>query len=358
MNNKQVIRRKYQVFISSTKTDLNEERKMVFEAVSKLGCIAVGMEQFPAGEKSWKLVQKDIDESDIYILITAGRYGTPKKIRNKTLSFTEHEYDYAKKKGKTILAFVIEDIDKLPHNKVDKRLKNLIAFQEKVKNGGDNVEFWKDSNSLVSAVKSSLGLAINRKTTGGWIKLDNDIDDDQANVINEWGVQRIFKTRAEKNNESDPLLESHNIKYLDGVAFGLRSFRSIRRNDVIANLNNGLRMRLLVMNPDSDFAEQRALEENEDADAISSSIRELIIWVKGIQADTTAGSIEIKVYDAMTLDFYWRIDDVVYVGPYLYGVPSQQTLTLKYSHPGKGFDLYTQYFEDLWNNSTLCHSPL
>ena len=358
MKNKQTIRRKYQVFISSTKNDLSEERKLVFEAISKMGCIPVGMEQFPTGEKSWKLIQNDIDDSDIYLLITAGRYGTSEKIRNKLISFTEREYDYAKKKGKTILAFVIEDINKLSHDKVDKKTKDILSFHEKVKSCGDNVKFWTDSDSLVSEVKSSLALTIKRKTSGGWIKLNDDIDDYQAAVLSEWGLQRIFKTRAEKNNESDPLLESHDIKHLDGIAFGLRSFRSIRRDDVIANLNNGMHMRLLVMNPDSDFAEQRALEEYEDADSISSSIRALIDWVAGIQKEAISGSIEIKVYDAMTLDFYWRIDNIIYVGPYLYGFPSQQTLTLKYGNSGKGFELYTKYFEDLWNNSSLCQSPI
>lgn len=357
MRNRQTVRRKYQVFVSSTKTDLSEERKQVFEAISKLGCIPVGMEQFPTGERSWNLIKNDIDESDIYLLISAGRYGTPVSIRNKTLSFTEHEYDYAKKKGKTILAFIIEDINKLPLDKVDKRTNRILAFHTKVKNQGDNVVFWNDTNSLISAVKSSLGIAIRRKTSGGWIKLCEDIDEHQAKVLTEWGLQRIFKTRAEKNNESDPLLEKHCIKKLDGIAFGLRSFRSIRKEDVIANLNNGMQMRLLVMNPDSDFAEQRAREEKEDADVISSSIRDLIAWVDNVRKEAISGSIEIRVYDTMTLDFYWRIDDVIYVGPYLYGFPSQQTLTLKYKKPGNGYKLYTNYFEDLWNDSSLCHIP-
>lgn len=55
----------------------------------------------------------------------------------------------------------------------------------------------------------------------------------------------------------------------------------------------------------------------------------------------------------MTLNFYWRVDDVLYIGPYWYGVDSQQTITYKFSDGGKGFQQYTDYFENLWNDSVL-----
>lgn len=55
----------------------------------------------------------------------------------------------------------------------------------------------------------------------------------------------------------------------------------------------------------------------------------------------------------MTIDFYWRIDDILYTGPYWYGTASQQTVTYKFKKGGRGFVLYSNYFEDLWNNTTL-----
>ena len=337
--------------------DLKEEREKVIDAVLKSGCIPAGMENFPTGEKSWEIIKSEIEESDLYLLITAGCYGHTISYRKKMISYTEREYDYAKRLGKTILAFVIEDINKLERSKTDENCKNIRAFHDKVKSCGDNVCFWNDMNSLVSAVKSSLGIAVKRKTSGGWIKVKGDIDEYKAEAIEDWGLSRIFKTRAEKNNESDPILESHTVKKLDGIAFGLRSFRSIRKKDIIECLNNGMDMRLIVMNPESSFIRQRAIEENEPLDSIAKSVRELINWVDEVRNESKAGTIEVKVYDAMTLDFLWRIDDVVYVGPYLYGFPSQQTITFKYSSPGKGYTLYIDYFNELWNNSILCHNP-
>lgn len=46
----QIKEKKYQVFISSTYEDLQEERAAVSKTLLDLGFIPVGMEQFPASE--------------------------------------------------------------------------------------------------------------------------------------------------------------------------------------------------------------------------------------------------------------------------------------------------------------------
>lgn len=40
--------KRYQVFISSTYSDLQDERKKVMHTILSLGCIPAGMELFPA----------------------------------------------------------------------------------------------------------------------------------------------------------------------------------------------------------------------------------------------------------------------------------------------------------------------
>jgi len=172
----------------------------------------------------------------------------------------------------------------------------------------------------------------------------------------EWKLEKIFKTRAEKNNESDPKLESHHVKQLDGIAFGLSSFRSNRSEDVLLCMQSGMNVRLLVMDPNSDFIKQREIEEGTSEGSISQSIFNLIEWANKLNKQSNKGKIEIKLYNAMTLDFYWRIDDEIYIGPYLYGVVSQQTITYKYVKGGKGFSLYSKYFEKLWNDDNFSYN--
>lgn len=171
----------------------------------------------------------------------------------------------------------------------------------------------------------------------------------------EWKLEQIFRTRADKNRDSDPKLEKHNLKQLDGIAFGLKSFRSNRRNDVLRCMQNGMDVRLLVMDPTSDFVKQRELEESAALGSISKSIWDLIEWAEELNRQSNYGKIQIRFYDTMTLDFYWRLDDEIYIGPYMLDVESQQTITYKYVKGGKGFQLYSEYFESLWNNKKFCH---
>lgn len=174
-------------------------------------------------------------------------------------------------------------------------------------------------------------------------------------VWSEWKLERIFPTRADKNRDSDPKLEKHNIKQLDGIAFGLKSFRSNRRSDVLACMQSGMDVRLLVMDPTGDFVKQRELEESAAPGGISKSIWDLIEWAEELNRQSNYGKIQIRFYDTMTLDFYWRLDDEIYIGPYMLDVESQQTITYKYVKGGKGFRLYSEYFESLWNNKKFCH---
>lgn len=177
----------------------------------------------------------------------------------------------------------------------------------------------------------------------------------EYSVWSEWRLERIFKTRAEKNTESDPKLERHNVKQLDGIAFGLKSFRTNRERDVLTCMQRGMNVRLLVMDPTSNFTRQREREEDAGDGSIAQSIIALIEWAEKLNKQSDKGKIKLRFYDCMTLDFYWRMDDEIYVGPYLLDFDSQQTITYKYIKGGKGFDLYSNYFESLWNNTKFCH---
>ena len=67
-------KKKLQVFISSTYTDLIDERQAAVQAVLDAGHIPAGMELFKAGNKSQlETIRKWIDNSDVYMLILGGR---------------------------------------------------------------------------------------------------------------------------------------------------------------------------------------------------------------------------------------------------------------------------------------------
>ena len=62
--------KRYQVFVSSTFKDLEEERWLVFRQLQKMNAIPAGMEIFTAmDEKQLTYIKQVIDRSDFYVLI-------------------------------------------------------------------------------------------------------------------------------------------------------------------------------------------------------------------------------------------------------------------------------------------------
>jgi hypothetical protein len=107
----------YKVFVSSTYEDLREERAAVQKGLLQLGCLPVGMELFPAAdEETWDFIKSQIDDSDYYVVVLAGRYGSQNA---EGVSFTELEYDYATAKKKPAIGFVHADPGTIPANKTE-----------------------------------------------------------------------------------------------------------------------------------------------------------------------------------------------------------------------------------------------
>src|SRR6185437_2488974 len=98
------MKKRYQVFVSSTFVDLLEERREVMQALLELDSIPAGMELFPAAnDDQWTLIKRVIDDCDYYLVIIAGRYGS---VGRDGKSFTQMEYEYALSRNKPTVAFL------------------------------------------------------------------------------------------------------------------------------------------------------------------------------------------------------------------------------------------------------------
>ena len=123
--------KRYQVFVSSTYDDLQDERKEVMQALLELDCIPAGMELFPASsEDQWSLIKRVIDDCDYYILIIGGRYGS---VGPDGISYTQMEFEYALKTGKPIISFVHKNPASIPTGKseqTDEGKKKLEEYKK------------------------------------------------------------------------------------------------------------------------------------------------------------------------------------------------------------------------------------
>lgn len=165
--------KRYQVFISSTFLDLQDERKAVMHALQKAGYFVAGMELFPSDDAdSWEVIQRVIDQSDYYVLVIAGRYGSLAK--GKRVSFTELEYSYAKQKKIPVLAFIHGDRKSLPSGNVDtdsKMISKLDKFRAKVESA-HNRTLWTSQHDLAASVLASLSQKVNLRPAVGWVRGD------------------------------------------------------------------------------------------------------------------------------------------------------------------------------------------
>jgi hypothetical protein len=161
---------RYQVFISSTFSDLQDERSDLFDVLMKLDCIPAGMEIFTAfDDETLEYIKRVIDQSDYYVLIIAGRYGS---LSSDGLSFTEKEYEYAVSRRIPVLAFIHAAPDKIAVGKTDKdpeKAALLQAFIERVRQGRI-VKFWNNPGELSKEVTVALSTTMSRKPGIGWVR--------------------------------------------------------------------------------------------------------------------------------------------------------------------------------------------
>jgi Domain of unknown function (DUF4062) len=174
------MKKKLQVFVSSTYTDLLAERQAVVEAILRAGHIPAGMELFAAGDESQlETIRRWIDDSDVFMLILGGRYGSIEPESGK--SYVQLEYEYAIEKRKPFFAAVITDSYLEEKVKADGPLAMeklnghlLKSFRETVTKRISR--FFEDVNGLKLIVFESLADNERYEDLPGWIRGSDAID--------------------------------------------------------------------------------------------------------------------------------------------------------------------------------------
>ena len=146
-----------------------------------------------------EVIKQWIDESDVYLLILGGRYGS---IESKTgKSYTQLEYEYAFDKGKPLFACVLKEtaldarIKKHGREMIDKYPKELDVFRELVQT--KMVEFWEDPKDIQLAIIKTLNQLSRREDLLGWVRPHPEAN--LPALSNE--IARLSKENAELRNQ-------------------------------------------------------------------------------------------------------------------------------------------------------------
>ena len=174
--------KRYQVFVSSTYQDLQEERKEVMQALLELDCIPAGMELFPASnEDQWSLITRVIDDCDYYLLIIGGRYGS---CNEEGIGYTEMEFRYALETGKPIVSFLHETPHSIPNGKSEQepeKKKMLEDFRRLAQT--KMTKYWTNPDNLGSVISRSMVKLMKQFPAVGWVKADTIMDVDSTKEI-------------------------------------------------------------------------------------------------------------------------------------------------------------------------------
>lgn len=265
--------KKLQVFVSSTYTDLIEERQAAVEAILDAGHIPAGMELFKAGKSQMKTIQKWIDESDVYMLILGGRYGSIEE--ESGLSYTELEYRYALSKNMPVFAIVLED---------------SFLFT-KAASYGKNAIFEKDNSDKYNLFKTLVMSKIIKKVTN----IDSieaivhstiyDIQHDEEYSLVGWVKGTTI------NN--DPKI-TNRLKFLETENKNLKSQLSTPNNKILGKFTASELISILSsVNLNEKFIELFNLDETDD---------------------DVAAFQGMKLYQANALDYFYAIFSFLSLG--------------------------------------------
>lgn len=183
--------KRYQVFVSSTYEDLQEERREVMQALLELDCIPAGMELFPASnEDQWSLIKRVIDDSDYYIVIIGGRYGS---VNDKGISYTEMEYRYALEVEKPIIAFLHKAPEEIKSGFTEQKPEGKIKLDE-FRNLAKQkmVRYWTSPSELGSVVSRSMVKLMKQFPAIRWVRADS--------VVDEGSMREILKLQKENDD--------------------------------------------------------------------------------------------------------------------------------------------------------------
>ena len=261
--------KRYQVFVSSTYMDLQEERMAITHALLSMDCIPVGMELFPASnEEKWEFIKTVIDSCDFYLCVIGGCYGTIDKIKKK--SYTQMEFEHACETKKEILSFVRKDLEKIPIEKRDKsttdksgfdtiKWAKLIDFKNLVTKKSI-VNLWEKTGDLTSSIKSSIYKAIQKAPkTAGWIRIDridSEWDDKMkdVNLLRKLGVEKInYETGYGISDTEKVKRNIESAKEIKIIATTGRTFIELYNLPLRKAMENGCQVNMLVATEQSEY---------------------------------------------------------------------------------------------------------
>jgi hypothetical protein len=177
------------------------------------------------------------------------------------------------------------------------------------------------------------------------LKIDRQFDDARK-IYDMYGVVSIISERSNKRLYVKRLQRCK--KSLDIIGLSLSRFYDDLGKDFLPRLDAcGVKIRLLLLDPESPFVKSREIEELSPAQTnLSNEIRTATKYYCSLKLS----NLKIKYYRSTPTLNYLRIDNIIFTGPYFVGMPSgQKPATVIRADYEMAYE-YQDHFENIWNS--------
>jgi len=165
------------------------------------------------------------------------------------------------------------------------------------------------------------------------------------NVVRIGGIENVYQ-RRDLAEYMELVIKSKSS--IDIMGYSLHGFYESNKEILLEKCKNNpdFLVRIILVNPASKFSMERDVEEYEyNSGIFKATFENLKNWSKDRE------NIQIRLIDSQLSDMIYRIDDVMYTGPYFYKKSSKETYTNRLNKNGWLFKAYQENFDKMWNDS-------
>ncbi|RKG29301.1 DUF4062 domain-containing protein [Acinetobacter tianfuensis] len=210
--------KRYQVFISTSGSEMQPERMILAQTLVGMGFFSWGLEQ--RTPLSTAFARRQIDDCDYVIMLLGSSYGEQSV---SGVGYMHLEYIYAVTKQKPIIVFKHEDPasrDEALRDAKPEMREKFKEFSQLLQNEVDQIFTYRSLRDLEMAVRLNMSQMLERYPAAGWVRpqntqlLQDEIDSLKAKVAQ-------LETEAGKR-EVDPFLTLPKVSMHEVLSFEYR----------------------------------------------------------------------------------------------------------------------------------------
>jgi len=187
-----------------------------------------------------------------------------------------------------------------------------------------------------------------------WYVLETERVGSLLEALQDFGLQKIHATRGVPIRQEYDAAIAKASDSMDILGFGLRSLLEDYESS-FGSWAARAKIRVLLLDPEfpsarSSLAEQRDREENNQKGDIGRDVREFVRRTSPL-VSRGDGRFQVRLYRCLPSVNIFRIDGVLFWGPYLVGSQSRNMPTLVVKKGGALFTVFEGQFEAIWSSN-------